>query len=269
MDGVIMLKINFLNNDATINQIAELAQAVRFELCDMTKKMNLDAIAKQAKIVANEKGTLDEDEIATAQAKIDKLETENVKLSTTMEELRTVYNSIIEAMTVPNDKGYSNNSDTVRTVLRVVACAENSKLYKYAIIPVFENESLYNCLQAIHVNNDVVEEGYSTNTKERVALYKSAQEELDNIMRDTFSLPIATPYTTALRVKLNAQDRKVLHDCYIKGFSNKFDTDDTGTITFKSRKYNTAVKKNRKGEIDYSGLATDIAKIVISKYAEK
>lgn len=88
-------------------------------------------------------------------------------------------------------------------------------------------------------------------------------------MRDTFSLPIATPYTTALRVKLNAQDRKVLHDCYIKGFSNKFDTDDTGTITFKSRKYNTAVKKNRKGEIDYSGLATDIAKIVISKYAEK
>lgn len=265
-----MLKINFLNNDVTINQIAELAKAVRFELCDMTKKMNLDAIAKQTKIVANEKGTHDEDEIATAQAKIDKLEAENVKLSTTMEELRTVYNSIIEAMTVPNDKGYSNNSDTVRTVLRVVACAENSKLYKYAIIPAFENESLYNCLEVIHVNNDVTEAGYSTNTKERVALYESAQEELDNIMRDTFSLPIATPYTTALRVKLNAQDRKVLHDCYIKGFSNKFDTNsDTGVIVFKSRKYNTAVKKNRKGEIDYSGLATDIAKVVISKYAEK
>lgn len=265
-----MLKINFLNNDATVNQTKDLAQAVRFELCDMTKKMNLDAIAKQAKIVANEKGTHDEDEIAAAQAKIDKLEAENVKLSATMEELRIIYDSVIEDMTMPNDKGYSNNADTVRTVLRVVACAENSKLYKYAIIPAFENETLYNCLEAIHVNNDVVEEGYSTNTKERVALYKSAQEELDNIMRDTFSLPIATPYTTALRVKLNAQDRKVLHDCYIKGFSNKFDTDsDTGVITFKSRKYNTAVKKNRKGEIDYSGLATDIAKVVISKYAEK
>lgn len=265
-----MLKINFLNNDTTINQTKELAQAVRFELCDMTKKMNLDMIAKQAKIVANEKGTHDEDEITAAQAKIDKLEAENVKLDTIMEELRIVYDDVIEAMTMPNDKGYSNNADTVRTVLRVVACAENSKLYKYAIIPAFENETLYNCLEAIHVNNDVAEEGYSTNSKERVALYKSAQQELDNIMRDTFSLPIATPYTTALRVKLNAQDRKVLHDCYIKGFSNKFDTDsDTGVITFKSRKYNTAVKKNRKGEIDYSGLATDIAKVVISKYAEK
>lgn len=264
-----MLKINFLNNNATINQISEFAQAVRYELCDMTKKMNLDAIAKQAKIVANEKGTYDENEIATAQIKIDKLEAENVKLSTTMEELYTVYNSIIEAMTLPNDKNYSNNADNVRTVLRVVACAENSKLYKYAIIPAFKNESLYNCLEAIHVNNEVTEEGYSTNTKDRVALYKSAQEELDNIMRDTFSLSIATPYTTALRVKLNAQDRKVLHDCYIKGFSNRFDKDDNGAITFKSRKYNTAVKKNRKGEIDYSGLATDIAKIVISKYAEK
>ena len=263
-----MLKINFLNNEATLAQAQELAQATRFELCDMTKKMNLDAIAKQAKIVANEKGNYDEDEVATAQAKIDKLEAENEKLDATMEELRTVYDSVIEAMTVPNDKGYSNNADTVRTVLRVVACAENSKLYKYAIIPAFENEDLYNALEAIHVNNEVTEEGYSTNSKERVALYKSAQEQLDNIMRDTFSLPIATPYTTALRVKLNAQDRKVLHDVYVKGFSNKFEKDDDGTITFKSRKYNTAVKKNRKGDIDYSGLATDIAKLVIAKYAE-
>lgn len=263
-----MLKINFLNNDATINQIAELAQAVRFELYDMTKKMNLDTIAKQAKIVANEKGTHDEDEIATAQAKIDKLEAENAKLDEIMEELRTVYNSVIEAMTLPNDKGYSNNADTVRTVLRVVASAENSKLYKYAIIPAFENEALYNALDAIHVTNEVTEAGYSTNSNKRQELYKSAQEELDNIMRDTFSLPVATKYTTALRVKMNAQDRKVLHDVYVKGFSNKFDKDDDGTITFKSRKYNTAVKKNRKGEIDYSGLATDIAKLVIAKYAD-
>ena len=99
-------------------------------------------------------------------------------------------------------------------------------------------------------------------------IVSNEKPRLDNIMRDAFSLPIATPYTTSLRIKLNAQDRKVLHDVYVKGFSNKFDKDDDGTITFKSRKYNTAVKKNRKGDIDYSGLATDIAKLVIAKYAE-
>lgn len=262
-----MLKINFLNEQATVAQVKELADAVRFEFCDMVKAMNTDAIAKQAKIVANEKGNYDEDEVASAQAKMDKLQAENEKLSTTMEELRPNYDSVVTAMTLPNEKGYSNNADTVRTVLRVVACAENSKLYKYAIIPAFQNEDLYNCLEAIHVNNEVVEEGYSTNSKERVALYKSAQEQLDNIMRDTFSLPVATVYTTGLRVKLNAQDRKVLHDVYVKGFSNKFDKKDSGEIAFLSRKYTTAVKKTRNG-VDYSGLATDIAKLVISKYAE-
>lgn len=262
-----MLKINFLNEQATVAQVKELADAVQFEYCDMVKAMNLDSIAKQAKIVANEKGRYDDDEITSAQAKIDKLQAENEELSKNMKKLRANYDSVITNMTIPNDKGYCNSEDTVRTVLRVVACADNSKLYKHAIVPAFKDECLYNCLEDIHVTNDVIEEGYSINGKERVSLYKSAQSQLDSIMRDTFSLPVETIYTTALRVKLNAQDRKVLHDVYVKGFSNKFDKKDNGEITFLSRKYNTAVKKTRNG-VDYSGLATDIAKLVIAKYAK-
>lgn len=262
-----MLKINFLNEQATVAQVKELADAVQFERCDMIKTMNLESISKQNKIIANKNNKYDEDEISAAQAKLEKLQAENKDLSETMEKLRSNYDAVITSMTIPNDKGYANNADTVRTVLRVIACADNSKLYKHAIVPAFKDECLYNCLESIHVNNDVAEEGYSTNSKERVALYKSAQSQLDNIMRDTFSLPIETVYTTALRVKLNAQDRKVLHDVYVKGFSNKFDKNDNGEITFLSRKYNTAVKKTRNG-VDYSGLATDIAKLVIAKYAE-
>lgn len=261
-----MLKINFLNEQATVAQKKELADAVNYELSDMLKAMNLDSISKQDKIIANKNNKYDEDEISAAEAKLEKLRAENEKLSATMEQLRPVYDSVIVTMTTPNEKGYSNNADTVRTVLRVIACADNSKLYKHAIVPAFQNEELYNCLEAIHVTNDVSEKGYSTNSKERVALYKSAQTELDNIMRDTFSLPVGTVYTTPLRVKLNAQDRKILHDVYVKGFSNKFDKKDNGEISFVSRKYNTAVKKTRKG-VDYSGLSTDIAKIVIAKYA--
>ena len=63
----------------------------------------------------------------------------------------------------------------------------------------------------------------------------------------------------------------MLNDCYIKGFSNKFDTDDNGKVSFKTRQVNTLVKvrKNRKTgkmEADYSGLASTIANIVMKHY---
>jgi hypothetical protein len=84
-------------------------------------------------------------------------------------------------------------------------------------------------------------------------------------------LPFETEYTSKTRVKLNADDKKLLNDCYIKGFSNKFDTDEDGNVTFKKRQINTLVKakKNRKtGETtyDYSGLASTISNIVIKHY---
>lgn len=263
-----MLKINFLNNNATINQVKELADSVQFELCKMTITMNNESIEKQDKIIANTKDKYSDDEVDLAKIKVEKLRAENQQLEAHMEELQDIHDTVITAMIMPNEKGYANSEDTVKTVLRVIGCAENSRLFKYAIIPAFNNEELYNCLEAIHVNNDVTDAGCSINTKERIALYKQAQEELDNIMRDTFSLPIETVYTKALRVKLNATDRKVLHDVYVKGFTNKLDKKDNGEITFLSRKYTTAIKKNRKGEIDYSGISTDIAKLVIGKYAE-
>ena len=62
------------------------------------------------------------------------------------------------------------------------------------------------------------------------------------------------------------------HDCYIKGFSNKWDTDDeTGKVNFKSRQIKTLVKakknkQNGKMEYDYSALASTISNIVIKHY---
>lgn len=262
-----MLRINFLNKKATDNQTKEFAKAVKYELCEMSIKMNMDIIAKQAIIETNEKGKYTEEDVKIARLKIDALEEKNIELTRIMTELEESYNLVISTMVAANEKGFSNKMDTVRTALRVVACAENSKLYRYAIIPAFQNEELYNALEKIHVTNTVSEGGYSTNNKERITLYKAAQEQLDDIMRETFSLPVETLYTAALRVKLNASDRKVLHDVYVKGFSNKMKKGENGDIIFLSRKYNTAIKQTRKG-IDYSGIATDIAKLVLSKYAE-
>ena len=109
-------------------------------------------------------------------------------------------------------------------------------------------------------------------SKEVKEAYKTASTQLENIIKTTFSLPFETPYTDKTRVKLTADDKKLLNDCYIRGFSNKFDTDeDTGKVTFKKRQINTLVKakKNRKTgkmEYDYSGLASTISNIVIKHY---
>ena len=261
-----MLKINFLKKDLNENGVIEFTMATKYELLTMTQSMNNDAISKQNTIIENKRGKHSVDDIEYAKKKKEKLEAENKQIDETKEKIQPVYDKVIELMTRQNDKGYSNDSDVVKTVLRVIACAENKRLYKYAIIPAFENEDLYNCLQAIHVNNTVTEQGYSTNSKDRIALYKNAQKELDDIMRDTFSLPVETHYTESLRVKLNAQDRKCIHDCYVKGFTNDITKDiDTGVVTFNSRIYNTAIKATKKG-IDYSGMATDLAKLVMSKY---
>lgn len=108
-------------------------------------------------------------------------------------------------------------------------------------------------------------------SKEVKQAYKSASQELERIIKVTFSLPFETPYTSKTRVKMTAEDKKLLNDCYIKGFKNKFSQDDSGKVSFSSRQLTKLVKekKDKKtGEMkyDYSGLATTISNIVIKHY---
>ena len=71
---------------------------------------------------------------------------------------------------------------------------------------------------------------------------------------------------------MTAEDKKLLNDCYIKGFSNKFSVDrKTGVVSFDERKINTlvTVKENKKtGKLtyNYTGLASTIANIVLKHY---
>ncbi|HAU85055.1 MAG TPA: hypothetical protein DCW90_06030 [Lachnospiraceae bacterium] len=185
---------------------------------------------------------------------------------------RHTHDAVINNMSQKNENHFGNDSDVVRTVLRVLASWDNSKLIKYAIIPAFQSPELYEALEAIHVNSAAGEDGELILTDEVKSAYKKASQELERIIKVTFSLPFETMYTAKTRVKLTAEDKKLLNDCYIKGFSNKFDQDEeTGRVTFKKRQINKLVKerKNKKTgkvEYDYSGLATTISNIVIKHY---
>lgn len=266
------LSINFYAKNITVDSKKELMTAVEHESRNMNIQLLDDTIAKLEKKIANENGNYSTEEVQAFQVQLDSAKEARTNLEKTQAETLEVYNKVVAAMTQKNADHFGNSADVVRTVLRVLASWDNSKLVKYAIIPAFQSPELYEALQAIHINSKAGDDGNLVMSKEVKEAYKKASAELETIIKRTFSLPFETPYTDKTRVKLTAEDKKLLNDCYIKGFSNKFDVDDEkGTVSFKKRQVNTLVKakKNRKtGEItyDYSGLASTIANIVIKHY---
>lgn len=272
------LSINFYS--ATINNDLrnEFHSAINYEGADMNIRLLDTDISRLETRITNLKNNKDKTEeeksieIADLTSKLEEKQESKSEFEQEKTNLAEVYNKVITAMSEKNTDHFGNSKDTVRTVLRVLATWDNSKLVKYAIIPAFKDETLYNALETIHVTSKASNDGNLVMSKEVKEAYKTASAQLENIIKTTFSLPFATPYTDKTRVKLTAEDKKLLNDCYIRGFSNKFDTDeDTGKVSFKKRQINTLVKakKNRKTgkmEYDYSGLASTIANIVIKHY---
>lgn len=275
------LSINFYAGNITDEARNEFMQAVAHEATSMSIQLCNDNISRTEKRIDSLNKKIDEegdDENYTLTRQLDaekaKLETLNGEKSTLEEELATtleVYTKVVDAMSIKNKDGFGNNKDVVRTVLRVLGSWNNSKLVKYAIIPAFQSPALYEALETIHITSKAGENGNITMSKEVKEAYKKASNELESIIKTTFSLPFETEYTSKTRVKMTSEDKKLINDCYIKGFSNKFDTDDDGVVTFKKRTINTLVKtkKDRKTQevtYDYSGLASTIANIVIKHY---
>lgn len=272
------LAINFLNKKATVEQIEELMSAVSHEEYEMTIQLIQTDIARIEKQLAN----LKDNEDKTPEQKEVEEKGLTIKLETVQTNLKTaqtnsadtleVYNKVISVMTAENHDHFKNDKDVVRTVLRVLASWDNSKLVKYAIIPAFESPALYKALEAIHVNSKAGKDGQIVMSQKVKDAYKKASQELETIIKKTFSLPFETPYTDKTRIKLSSEDKKLLNDCYIKGFQNKFSVNDkTGKVDFSHRQINTLVKvkkdkKSGKTTYDYSGLATCISNIVIKHY---
>ena len=272
------LSINFYKKNITEELRNDFHSAISYENADMNIQLLDTDISRLETRITNLKNNEDKTEeeksieLADLNAKLEEKKDLRSEFEQEKTDLAEVYNKVVSAMSEKNKDHFGNNKDVVRTVLRVLATWNNSKLVKYAIIPAFKDETLYNALETIHVTSKAGEDGNLVMSKEVKEAYKTASAQLETIIKTTFSLPFETPYTDKTRVKLTAEDKKLLNDCYIRGFSNKFDTDeDTGKVSFKKRQINTLVKakKNRKTgkmEYDYSGLATTIANIVIKHY---
>lgn len=275
------LLINFYASNITPELKEEFQQAISHELAGMNIEClndSIDRLEKQASSIRKDIEENGDDDGFSKTRKLDgvlaNIETnksERSKCEESQTETLDIYNKVVTVMSEKNKDHFGNSKDVVRTVLRVLATWDNSKLVKYAIIPAFQSPALYEALETIHITSKANENGELSMTNDVKEAYKKASQELETIIKTTFSLPFETPYTDKTRIKLTAEDKKLLNDCYIRGFSNKFDTDDDGKVTFKKRQINTLVKakKNKKTQemtYDYSGLASVISNIVIKHY---
>lgn len=270
-----MLAINFWNESATPESKKEFMDAVEHENALMSIQLvdsQIESLQKKINNANSENSDATEEEKEALAQQMEAIQNDKKELEEKSAITRSTHDAVVDLMSTKNDDHFGNNPDTVRTVLRVLASWDNSKLIKYAIIPAFQSPDLYDALETIHINSTAGNDGELVLTDEVKSAYKKASQELERIIKVTFSLPFETMYTAKTRVKLTAEDKKLLNDCYIKGFSNKFEQDDeTGKVTFKKRQLNKLVKekKNKKTgkvEYDYSGLATTISNIVIKHY---
>lgn len=267
------LAINFFAENINDALKEEFHLAIFHEKCDMELSLVAANIAKLNAKIENKNDDYTEEEIEAFRSELAKLEKVQTELNADLSASKEVHEKVLADMTCKDPVSHNGNSkDVVRTVLRVLASVENSKLVKSAVVPAFTTPELYNALETIHINSKATEDGAISLTKEVKAAYKEASKQLETIIKTTFSLPFETSYTSKTRVKLTADDKKLLNDCYIKGFSNKFSIDrKTGVVSFDERKINTlvTVKENKKtGKLtyNYTGLASTIANIVLKHY---
>ena len=266
-----MLNINFVAKSATAEHITAFVNAVWFERCDMEVSRITAEIASLSKKIANEQGKYSVEQVKGFEAERASKQVDLDSFKTEIEKQTENHTTVITNMTAVNDAGFGNSKDTVRTVFRVIAACENSKLMQYAMIPVFEDESLYDALEEVHIRSIACEDGSVKQTKEVKSAYKQAKDRLETIVKDNFSLAFETPYTDKIRVKLNATDFKLLHDCYVTGFNNKMTEDEDGNLSYSGRKMKTLVSvkgKGKKKTVNYSKLAKVICDIVVEKYCK-
>lgn len=262
-----MLRINFLAKNITDEETIQFFNAIKYAGALTEGCMIQDSIDRQTAIYKNEKGTYSASRVEQARLSLIDLNKRKAELIAICEETKEYYQKVLNNMIVPDKKGHSNTIVQVQNVLSVIACAETPKLYKYAITGKIDAVAYINTMDNIHIATITQADKNGMIDSEAVkASYLKSAKELDVIIRDAFSLPIATPYTKPIRVRLNNTDRRILHESYVKGFTVKTTKykDATAVSEFV---LSTGVRKTKDGALNISSLLSDICKVVVSHYS--
>lgn len=254
-----------MKNYAMINETATatIETAVNHEIAAGMKLVLSDKLANMKKQLEPSKdGTPVEArmtpvKIASIKEDIQTTEKAIADFSATVESTEEVFSSVVADMVTAG-----NERENVLTFLRLLAGMEQGKIMKYALPATMDLSELAENLDKIHLSGKFSATGSMTMTKEAKASYKSAKEQIDNLVFERFSLA-ETPYTKKLSVRLNATDMQALHKCYVTGIKNTFDKDGNYTGRVLTTRVKALNKKNMFTRFD--GLKTVICDIMVEK----
>lgn len=267
-----MLNTNIFRTNVKEAQTMEFGNAIRYERLDMEMTELREKKARLEKKIENKNDKYTSEQVVGFISELEALELDLYDKSVARETYKKYHELVVASMTKKEDgKEFGNSVASVRNMLRVLACAENQKLYNYALIPTLVDVDLYEALEQIHVarNNDTIgKDGSIKLGADSKNAYKVACKQLESIMKGYFSIPFSNEYTRQVRVKLNNQDIALLHDCYVTGFNNKIVECKDGSLKFQGRKVNTLCKKDKNGNINMKKLSGVICKLVLEKYAK-
>lgn len=213
-----MSKINYLAN---MNEelVNKAINAVEWEKCDMSiTLLNKKAVSLQKTI---DKDTSTCAEITLAKEKLQAVNAEIATLSDTMASVGSDHTDFVTVVSSASNEHTNNSETAIRNVLRLSACADNSKFFNIAIIDEVDFGKFYDTFKACHeydadCNNDGIRKNTDTLKDSFSNCSKLLFDESKGALRNMFSLPIATDYTKKVTVRFNKTDLMHLHDCFVR-----------------------------------------------------
>lgn len=161
------------------------------------------------------------------------LEKKVTEYQTIMEEAEEVHSLVVEEVgkatrsTADGSMEVSNSETAIRNCLRLNAVWDDSSLMSYALIGTDKllTDEFVNQMNTIHDPSQSTEDGAPKLTEAQVTAYNKARKSLEKYLGTLVALPVETTYNRAIKVKLNHTDLRLIHDQYVTGVKNLFDTE--------------------------------------------
>lgn len=251
----------------TCKPIDVVSAAIQWEGLDMINTYLMEQVERLTKKL--EKDDITKEEIEGIKKQIEKLEIQIEKNESEKEFLFPKWEYAVETIAAGKNEYVQNDKNAIRNVLRLTACQDNSKLYKYVVVNPNINEVLYESMQKIHNIDDreIDNNGRLTGSEEWLSRnYEISAIEIGKIAKSLFSLPVETELTKKVNVKFNKTDLSYVHALYVRGLSVYFNNTKSGT-SYKGRQLKTLItcKKTKTGEkmYNFTGFYEVLSKLAV------
>ena len=213
---MIIKNLKNMDNQETVNKFAN---AITWEKCDMLLTLNAEAMKKQENIISSDDST--PNEISLAKEKLKKLEEEKKSVKEKQEEIFNDYDEVLCAISEAHNDYATNDETSVRNILPLSCCDENSKFFKLAILTQETFESFYDSMVSLHDmdSKEIGNNGLRTYSKQAKETATQLSENIQALIKKMFSISIENEYTKKVNVKFNKTDMNCVHETFVTGLS--------------------------------------------------